>query len=82
MISQLEEQLHVKLESSISQISPIEVPVPQEQPSFSTNHIELQIKQNAESHKNELERMDRLVNELEIQMKKVYQENGDKIDQL
>ena len=26
--------------------------------------------------------MDRLVNELEIQMKKVYQENGDKIDQL
>jgi|TARA_B110001450_G_C17647702_1_gene491928 hypothetical protein len=40
------------------------------------------MKQNAESHKNELERMDRLVNELEIQMKKVYQENGDKIDQL
>ena len=29
-----------------------------------------------------MERMDRLVNELEIQMKKVYQENGDKIDQL
>ena len=26
--------------------------------------------------------MDRLVNELEIQMKKVYQENGDKIYQL
>ena len=40
------------------------------------------MKQNAESLKNELERMDRLVNELEIQMKKVYQENGDKIDQL
>lgn len=47
-------------------MKPVEVPVVQEQPSFNTNHLELQIKQNAESHKNEMERMDRLINEFEI----------------
>ena len=41
MISQLEEQLHVKLQTSISEIKPAELPKIDNGPDFKTEQLEL-----------------------------------------
>jgi hypothetical protein len=45
MITQLEDQLHVKLQSSISEIKPIELPETANYGDFKLEQIELKVKQ-------------------------------------